>query len=509
MPLALVSVHDKAGLAPFARRLAALGWSFLASGGSAAALRAAGLEVTEVADHTGSPEALGGRVKTLHPKIHGAILARSEEADLAELASRAWPPIDLVVVNLYPFEATAARPGATEAEITEEIDIGGVALIRAAAKNRERVCLLCDHDNYDEVALELEGGGISAATRARLARKGFAMTAAYDAAIGAWMEALDSAGAKASLPGLLERELRYGENPHQRASFRSALRDGEGRPLGPLGGRVLGGKELSYNNILDLDSAWRAVSVFEGRACAIVKHLSPCGMARAPDPAGAWEAALACDPVSAFGGVVAFNSRVDGATARRMAELFLECVVAPAFDAEALELLAKKKNLRLVEADPVLLGAPSTELRSVTGGWLVQDRDRGDPPGTEWKTVSKRAPSAGELEALRFAWLSVREVRSNAIVLAKADATVGIGGGQTNRVDAVRQALERAGERAKASVMASDAYFPFPDGVEAAGTAGVTALVHPGGSIRDAEVLAAADRLGLAVVTTGIRHFRH
>ncbi|MFZ4617174.1 MAG: bifunctional phosphoribosylaminoimidazolecarboxamide formyltransferase/IMP cyclohydrolase, partial [Rectinemataceae bacterium] len=436
-----------------------------------------------------------------------------------------WEPIDLVVVNLYPFEETVARPGVTEAEAIEEVDIGGVTLIRAAAKNHGRVTLAADPDDYDEIAKAYEAGACPDALRRRFAAAAFATTASYDRAIASWMAgeagatgeagAAGMAGVKAqapgSLPGLHERSLRYGENPHQRGEFRSgtAGQGPLGAALGPLGGRVLAGKELSYNNILDLDAAFRAAGRFSRPACAIVKHLCPCGLALDVDPAAAFRKALASDPVSAYGGVVAFNAPVDEEAAKELSSIFLECVVAPAFSEEALAALAAKKNLRLVVADPGILAAPLRELRSVTGGWLVQDSDSGDPEGTQWRCVSARKPSEAESLALRFAWDAVREVRSNAIVLAVAEATVGIGGGQTNRVDAVRQAIARAGQQARGAVLASDAFFPFPDGIEEAGAAGVTAAVHPGGSIRDAEVIAAADRLGMALLETGVRHFRH
>ena len=660
MPLALISVYDKTGLVPFAQRLARQGWRFLASGGSAAALRGGGIEPVDVAAYTGSPELLGGRVKTLHPAIHAGILARPEAADLEEVRACGFEPIDLVVVNLYPFEETlqrvktqveaagrAARSGGAspksvagapapfasgaptqsadsggapapsardvpalsasgapapaegapaspglgaEAEIIEQIDIGGVALIRAAAKNYARVCVLCEPGDYERVALEVEGGGIGLESRRALAAKAFARTASYDAAIAAWFKDASGSGATAgmassaasdaaaerwategaaskavadtaakgetstdtssisaaapgapllatgaagaahaaapgvefSFAGRIERCLRYGENPHQKAVF--VLSESECGPqrggspqggcsslgvCGPLGGRVLGGKELSYNNLLDLDAAWRAVVDFEKPAAVIVKHLSPCGAAEARSLREAYEAALACDPVSAFGGVVALNRPLDAETATAMKDLFLECVAAPSFDETALDMLRAKKNLRLVEADPLVFARQARELRSAAGGLLVQEPDRGDPVGTEWRAVSARQPTAAEMEALRFAWKLVQHVKSNAIVLAVGCAAVGIGGGQTNRVDAVRQACERAGERARGAVMASDAFFPFADGIEAAAKAGVTAVVQPGGSVRDAEVLAAADRLGLAMVYTGVRHFRH
>lgn len=519
MPLALVSLYDKTGFLPFAQRLARAGWSFLASGGTAQTLRSAGIEPLDVAVYTGSAEMLGGRVKTLHPAIHASILARPSDSDLAELEARGWKPIDMVVVNLYPFERTAADPSAGVEEIIEQIDIGGVALLRAAAKNHARVCVVCDSADYDVVAGEAEAGGISPATRQRLAAKAFARTADYDAAIARWFARHESpigpelAAQQAQpsesfvLAGRVERSLRYGENPHQKAFF--VMPADSGRDQGPLGGRVLAGKELSYNNILDLDAAWRAVLDFEKPAAVIVKHLSPCGAGEADELSQAYRLALECDPLSAFGGIAAFNRPLDAATAGALKDLFLECIAAPAFDEKALQLLASKKNLRLVEADPALYARVRQELRSAAGGILVQEPDRGDPPDVSFRVMSNREPSEEELEALRFAWRLVRHVKSNAIVLARGRAAVGIGGGQTSRVDAVRQACERAGMRAKGAVMASDAFFPFPDGIEAAAAAGVTAVIHPGGSIRDDEILAAANRLGLALISTGIRHFRH
>ena len=506
MPKALISVSDKSGLIPFASRLAAKGWTFLASGGSAKALSGAGLPVTEVAAYSGSPEILGGRVKTLHPAIHGGILSRGTEADRAELAAHGWSEIDLVVVNLYPFEAAIAAPGATEVDGVENIDIGGVALIRAAAKNYARVGLVCEAEDYDRVASELEAqGALSPELRKKLAFKGFALCTRYDAAIASWLE--PEAGFL--LAGWEGQKLRYGENPHQAARLYT-----ETPGAGPLGGRVLQGKELSYNNILDLDAAWRAVHAFEGPAAVVVKHLSPCGLATAPSLQAAVEATVACDPVSAYGGILAVNRPLDGEALRALGKLFVECIVAPAFTEEARASLSKRKNARLLEMGSCKIGGPGKELRSVKGGFLVQDIDRGDPEGTEWKVVSKREPTQAELAALRFAWRAIPTVKSNAILLAAASgeggfATVGIGSGQPNRVDAARIAITRAGERAAGSVLASDAFFPFPDSVEEAAKAGVTAVVQPGGSIRDAESLAAADAAGMAMVLTGVRHFRH
>lgn len=506
MPNALLSVHDKTGLIELAAGLHRLGWRLIASGGTARAVREAGLPVTEVSAYTGSPEILGGRVKTLHPAIHGGLLARAELADQADLARLGIEAIDLAAVNLYPFEQTIARPEVTLAEAIENIDIGGVALIRAAAKNHERVTLVCDPGDYAEVVRGLEAGALPLATRRRLAAKGFALTARYDALITAYLAGPEQAPLQ--LTAYPVQTLRYGENPHQAAAL-YAFAPG----AGPLGGAVLQGKELSYNNLLDLDAAWRCAVSYASPAVCIVKHLSPCGVAAAPTVAAAYQAALACDPVSAFGGVIAANRPFDGAAAQALADLFVECIAAPDFTPEAREVLARKKNCRLV-AMPSLEITPRYELRTITGGVLKQDADFGDPAATAWRVVSQRAPTDAEWAALRFAWTACQHVKSNAIVLARSLpaeglATVGIGGGQPNRVDCVRMAAERAGEQARGAVMASDAFFPFPDSVQRAVAAGITAVVHPGGSVRDAETVAVADAAGIALVVTGVRHFRH
>jgi phosphoribosylaminoimidazolecarboxamide formyltransferase/IMP cyclohydrolase len=500
MPRAILSVHDKSGLVDFAQGLYQLGWSLIASGGTARLLKAHGLPVTEVSEYTGSPEILGGRVKTLHPAVHGGLLARADESDRRELLNLGWDYIDLVAVNLYPFEETIARPEATLADAVENIDIGGVTLIRAAAKNFARVTLVCDPSDYPMVLDNLKmQASIPDETRRALAVKGFALTQRYDAAIGAY---LGGDGTK-TLNLYPVQNLRYGENPHQEAVLYS-FQPG----LGPLGGEVLQGKELSYNNLLDLDAAWRAAVCHAEPAAAIVKHLSPCGIASAPTLEAAYRLALASDPVSAFGGIIAANRVVDGATAAAIKDLFVECIIAPGFDEQARTILAGKKNCRLVKM-PNLEIEPKVELRSITRGLLQQSVDFGDPQTAEWKVVSAREPSVEEMAALRFAWKACQHVKSNSIVLACGTATVGIGGGQPNRVDCVRIALQRAGERAKGAVMASDAFFPFSDSIELAAAAGVTAVAHPGGSVRDAETLAAADKAGLALILTGVRHFRH
>jgi phosphoribosylaminoimidazolecarboxamide formyltransferase/IMP cyclohydrolase len=512
MPIALMSVSDKRGVVALGHALVELGWSLVASGGTAQALRDGGLEVTDVANLTGAPEMLGGRVKTLHPAIHAGILARSGQADMAELARHNMQPIDLVVCNLYPFRETIARPAIALDEAVEQIDIGGVALLRAGAKNFERVTVICDPDDYELVLAEVrEQGSVSVETRRRLAVKAFAHTWHYDAAIEAYLRQSipQAAGPLApQLPQSLElslalaQQMRYGENPHQVAGWYTES------DAGPLGGTLLQGKPLSYNNVLDLDAAWTAVQSFDEPTIVIVKHLSPCGIASSDRLAAAFPAALASDPVSAFGGVIAANRPLDCATTKEMRELFVEAVVGPSFEDEALECFAEHKpNCRLLAIPQPIQTA--WQLRSVAGGMLMQSSDQGDPPEVAWRVVTQRAPGDEEMDALRFAWRACQHVKSNAIVLARGRATVGIGGGLPSRVDAVKLAVTKAGERARAAVLASDAFFPFPDGVEVAAEAGVTAVIQPGGSVKDEAVIAAADRLGLAMVVTGVRHFRH
>ena len=499
MPKAILSVYDKTGLVEFAAGLEKLGWTLLASGGTARLLNEKGIKVTEVSDYTQSPEILSGRVKTLHPAVHGGLLARQTQEDHQQLQDLGWDYIDLVAVNLYPFEQTVAKKGVSEAEVIENIDIGGVTLIRAAAKNYGRVSLLCDPADYTAVLQELQAGGVSTETRKKLALKGFRATSRYDAAITSYFAAEETL----DLHLYAVSSLRYGENPHQEAVVYSFEAQG-----GPLGGKVLQGKELSYNNLLDLDAAWRAALSFDEPVIVINKHLSPCGISTNTVLVEAYKAALASDPVSAFGSVIASNVPLDGATAEEMKSLFIECILAPGFSEEAREVFAKKKNLRLVEMPDTKLN-PDYELRSINGGLLKQSIDFGDPAETEWKVVSKRQPTEEEMSAMKFAMKACQHAKSNAIVFAKGTATVGIGSGQPNRVDCVHIAGKRAGENAKGAVMASDAYFPFPDSVEAAAEYGITAVVQPGGSIRDELSVEAADRLGLAMVVTGVRHFRH
>lgn len=508
---ALLSVSDKNGLVDFARRLAAADVELIASGGTARAIAGAGIPVRQVEEVTGFPEILGGRVKTLHPAIHGGILARRTPHHLDELASHNLAPIDLVVVNLYPFQATVAQPNVTLATAVEEIDIGGVALLRAAAKNHESVTVVCDPADYAEVAEAIVTGGTSVYQRKRLAVKAFRHTAEYDTAIAAYLtEQVGEEDAAEATPlarrihlDLYQQQLnRYGENPHQKGGLYGYV--GE-----PPAFELLHGKEMSYNNWLDLDAAWMAASDFPRPTVAIIKHGNPCGLASADTLSEAHAHALAADPVSAFGGIVAVNRTLDGDLAAALGDLFLEVVVAPAYEAEALDLLRKKKNLRLL----VSSGAPlrPLSLRSIAGGVLVQDVDRSqaDMDPANWQVVSQRQPTPVQLADLAFAWRVARHVKSNAIVYVHNQATVGIGAGQMSRVDSVMVAGHKAGERARGAVMASDAFFPFADGIEAAAKHGIMAVVQPGGSVRDAEVIDAVDRLGLVMCFTGTRHFRH
>ncbi|OIQ58618.1 bifunctional purine biosynthesis protein PurH [Moorella thermoacetica] len=509
---ALISVSDKTGLVDLARGLVELGWELLSTGGTARTLTTAGLPVTEVATVTGFPEILDGRVKTLHPKIHGGILARPTPEHLAQLQEQGIQPIDLVVVNLYPFRETIARPGVTPAEAIENIDIGGPAMVRAAAKNHERVGIVVDPASYDEVLAELrEKGSLSPETRRRLAAAAFAHTAAYDAAIAAYFQRLmgseEPFPASFVLSGEKVQDLRYGENPHQGAAFYRL----PAPPPGTLAGaRQLQGKELSYNNLMDLDAAWNLACDFKEPVVAIIKHTNPCGVARASTPAAAYRLAYAADPVSAFGGIVACNRPVDGEMAGAMAEVFLEAVIAPSFTPEAMAILKSKPHLRLLAAgERAGYRTREYQVRPVSGGFLVQEPDYHVLEPESLKVVTTRKPEAKEMADLLFAWQVVKHVKSNAIVVARDGVTLGIGAGQMNRVGAARIALEQAGVRAKGAVLASDAFFPFGDTVELAGRAGITALIQPGGSVRDEESIRAADAAGIAMVFTGIRHFRH
>lgn len=515
---ALISVSDKAGLIPFGRALAARGVEILSTGGSARALREAGVPVKDVSEHTGFPEIMDGRVKTLVPQIHGGILGRRDlPQHMEQMRQHDIAPIDLVAVNLYPFEATVAA-GAAFDDCVENIDIGGPALIRAAAKNHDFVAVLTEPGQYQAVLDEIaQKGGTTLGLRRRLAGEAYARTAAYDSAIAAWFAAQrqETFPQRLSIAGTLRQTLRYGENPHQQAAFYTTTQ----RP-GVATAEQVQGKELSYNNLNDTDAAFECVAEFEAPTVVIVKHANPCGVATASSLTDAWDAALRCDPVSAFGGIVALNRTLDGTTAAKIASIFTEVIIAPDADDEAKRILAAKKNLRLLLTgglpDPA---AGGLVYRSLAGGFLAQTRDAGRIGPDDIKVVTKRAPTDTERADLLFAFRVCKHVKSNAIVYAKAGATVGIGAGQMSRVDSARIAAWKSEEAAKAagqsgrltqgSVVASDAFFPFADGLEAAVAAGATAVIQPGGSIRDQEVIAAADAAGVAMVFTGMRHFRH
>jgi phosphoribosylaminoimidazolecarboxamide formyltransferase/IMP cyclohydrolase len=515
---ALLSVSDKAGIVEFARFLAQHGAEILSTGGTAAAIRAAGIPVTDVSDHTGFPEILDGRVKTLVPQVHGGLLGRRDLAEhRAQMEAHAIAPIDLVAVNLYPFEATVAK-GAAFDDCIENIDIGGPAMIRSAAKNHASVVVVTEPEQLAEVRAELEEGGTTLALRRRLAHAAYARTAAYDSAISTWFAAQNGEvfPQRLATAGLLRQSLRYGENPHQGAAFYT---DGSARP-GLATARQVQGKELSYNNLNDTDAAFECVAEFERPAIVIVKHANPCGVAEAGDLAAAWDLALRCDPVSAFGGIVAANRTLDAAAAERIAAIFTEVVVAPDADDGAKVVFARKKNLRLLLTGAMPdAAAPGLLLKSVAGGFLAQTRDNGRVTEQMLRVVTQRAPTEREMADLLFAFRVCKHVKSNAIVYAKDLATVGIGAGQMNRVESSRIAAWKSEAAARAaglerplaegSVVASDAFFPFADGLETAAAAGATAVIQPGGSIRDAEVIAAADKAGLAMVFTGMRHFRH
>ncbi len=520
---ALVSVSDKTGLIELGQALTARNIEIVSTGGTASALAQAGVSVRDVAQLTGFPEMMDGRLKTLHPRVHGGLLGiRSDPAHQAAMIANNIAPIDLLVVNLYPFENALSR-GAAFHDMIENIDIGGPAMIRAAAKNHADVVVIVDVEDYAALLQELQthDGSTSLAFRRRMAQKAYARTAAYDAAISNWLarEVGEGAPKWRAFGGKLASEMRYGENPHQRAAFYTGP---ESRP-GVATARQVQGKELSYNNINDTDAAYELVAEFDPKASvavAIIKHANPCGVATGTSLLEAYERALACDPVSAFGGVIAVNRRLDAEAARKIVEIFTEVIIAPEADDEALAIVATKKNLRLLIAgalpDP---RAPTLAVRSVSGGLLVQDRDNGVLDESAMKVVTKRAPTEAEMADLRFAWRVCKHVKSNAIVYVKDGATVGVGAGQMSRVDSSRIAARKAEDAAQAagrtepltkgSVVASDAFFPFADGLLAAVEAGATAVIQPGGSMRDADVIAAADAAGVAMVFTGMRHFRH
>ena len=518
---ALISVSDKDGIVDFARKLAAHDVDLVSTGGTASLLAENGLAVKDVSELTGFPEMMDGRVKTLHPMVHGGLLAiRDNDAHQSAMDTHGILPIDLLVVNLYPFEATVAGGGGY-ADCLENIDIGGPAMIRAAAKNHEDVAVLVDGDAYDDVLAALAEGGTSRALRQRLAQKAYARTAAYDAAISNWMaDALEiDMPPYRAFGGKLNQALRYGENPHQKAGFYA----GDAPRKGVATARQIQGKALSYNNINDTDAAFELVSEFapeDGAACAIIKHANPCGVARGADLSAAYRAAFDCDRTSAFGGIVAFNQTLDARTAQEITGIFTEVVIAPDATAEAMEIFAAKKNLRLLTTGALADPATAAQvIRQVSGGFLLQNKDNGLRLQEDLSVVTKRAPSEQEMADLLFAWKVAKHVKSNAIVYVKEGATVGVGAGQMSRVDSCRIAARKAQDMSEllgleapltqGSVVASDAFFPFADGLLTAAEAGATAVIQPGGSMRDEDVIAAADAAGLAMVFTGMRHFRH
>lgn len=516
---AILSVTDKTGIVEFAQKLAGMNVELFSTGGTAKLLRDSGVGVKDISELTGFPEMMDGRVKTLHPKVHGGILhVRSNAAHVAAAREHGIQPIDMVVVNLYAFEKTAAKPGVSFDELVENIDIGGPSMVRSAAKNFRDVAIVTSPSDYALIVREMEqsGGELSLATRWRFAQKAFATTAAYDSAISSTLAAisLDGAGkefqiaqGESAFPASLRfsfnkvMDLRYGENPHQRAAMYS-----DGSSGGLANSRQLQGKELSYNNIVDLHAAWDLAQDFDEIACAIIKHTNPAGAATGATLREAYLRALETDPVSAYGGVIGVNRVLDGATAEEMAKLFVEAIAAPGFDAQALARLGARKNLRLVEVKKI---QSKYALKAVSGGMLVQDPDVRPLSGSDLKVVSKRKPTDEEMRALMFAWKICKHVKSNAIVYAREGQAVGVGAGQMSRVDSCKIGAMKAILPLQGTVAASDAFFPFPDGVEEIARAGATAVIQPGGSMRDQEVIDAADRLGLAMVLTGIRHFRH
>ncbi len=512
---AILSVTDKTGLVEFARKLSGLGVELISTGGTAKLLRDSGITVKDISELTGFPEMLDGRVKTLHPKVHGGILHRRENpAHRTAVAEHGILPIDMVVVNLYAFEKTAAKPNVHFDDLIENIDIGGPSMIRSAAKNFQDVAVVTSPADYDHIAEELARcrGELSSATKWSLAQKAFATTAAYDSAIASTLERVSANGRyefheAADFPQTLRlyfkkaMDLRYGENPHQKAAMYS---DGSGK--GVANGRQVQGKELSYNNIVDLEAAWDLAQEFEEPVCAIIKHTNPAGTATGKTLVEAYKKALECDPVSAFGGVIAVNRPLDGAAAEEMTKLFLEVIAAPSFDEAARAKFASKKNLRLVEVNDA---RQKWVLKNVSGGILLQDADAQPLAESDLKVVSKRQPTPEEKRALLFAWKVCKHVKSNAIVYARDGQTAGVGAGQMSRVDSCKIGAMKAVLPLKGTVAASDAFFPFPDGVEEIAKAGATAIIQPGGSVRDPEVIEAADRLGLAMTFTGVRHFKH
>ena len=514
---ALISVSDKAGVAELAAGLAQLGFGILSTGGTARLLQQAGLQVTEVGDYTGFPEMLDGRVKTLHPKVHGGILARRDmPAHIEAIGKAGIPTIDLVVVNLYPFVKTISEPGCTLTEAIENIDIGGPTMVRAAAKNYQHVAVITDPADYAGLLQELQsaGGTTSLATRFRLARKAFSHTAAYDGAISNYLTSADPQGNRSDFPEQINmslakvQDLRYGENPHQKAAFYRDLRPVPGALSNYL---QLQGKELSYNNIADADAAWECVKTFDVPACVIIKHANPCGVAIAEDPLDAYRRAFATDPTSAFGGIIAFNRELDKFAAEAVMQQFVEVVIAPKLTSEARKVIASKQNVRVLEV-PLEAGHNDYDLKRVGGGLLMQTPDTRNVSSGELRTVTKLKPTDQQLQDLLFAWRVAKFVKSNAIVFCKEGMTIGVGAGQMSRVDSARIAAikaQNAGLTLADSAVASDAFFPFRDGLDVVVNAGARAVIQPGGSVRDDEVIAAADEHGVAMVFTGVRHFRH
>ncbi len=516
MKQALISVSDKTGVLDFARFLAAKGYRILSTGGTARLLAEGGVAVTEVAEYTGFPEILDGRVKTLHPRIHAGLLARRDDpAHVKALADLGIDPIELLVVNLYPFEQTVAKPDCTFADAIENIDIGGPAMLRAAAKNHDSVAVVVDAADYARVRDELQQhGAVGAATRLELAKKVFAHTARYDGAIANYLTSLGDDGARGAFPQVLTRQwvkvqqMRYGENPHQAAAFYREHAVGAGQLAGYV---QLQGKELSYNNIADADAAWECVRSFGETACVIVKHANPCGVAIGNTVAEAYAKAFRTDPTSAFGGIIAFNRPLDGACAQAMAKQFVEVVIAPEFDADARAVFAAKQNVRLLQI-PLGDAQNDFDFKRVGGGMLLQSPDLAQVQSAELKVVTKRAPTAEQIADLLFAWRVAKFVKSNAIVFARGGATLGVGAGQMSRLDSARIAAIKAREAGLSlagAAVASDAFFPFRDGLDVVVDAGAACVIQPGGSLRDAEVIAAADERGVAMVFTGTRHFRH
>jgi len=506
MKRALISVSNKEGLLDFARGLEKLGYEIISTGGTYNTIKEAGIKVKKVADITGFPEILDGRVKTLHPKIHGGILARRVPEHLQQLQENDIGPIDIVAVNLYPFRETISRPGVSLEEAIENIDIGGPAMVRAAAKNYQDVAVVVKPEFYQALLEALEKqGGISPEFRLKLALEAFSHTAAYDAMISSYLSRVSNSDLNQNLilAGEKVYDLRYGENPHQKASFYRFMTPGLGLP----DARQLNGKELSYNNIIDTQAAWELVREFDEPACVIIKHTNPCGTAVAATLEEAFDRAFAADPLSAFGGIIALNRPVDGATAQKAAEPFMEVIIAPAYTPEALESLQAKKNLRVLELPLEVAGG--LQIRTVAGGFVVQESDRDKLDMDKLQVVTQKEPTAEQLKELAFARKVVKHIKSNAIVVARDGMTLGVGAGQMNRVGSARIALESAGEKAHGAVMASDAFFPFKDTVELAAQYGITAIIQPGGSVRDQESIDECDKNGIAMVFTGIRHFKH